>query len=116
MYPMKIKASKEFIEELVNCEMGRYEDAEYAREINDIEEIKECNYDCVFIDFSGRWKTQIEVKNDSELRELYYVCASGTIGLYGYTKQANKILNKIRKDVQKIDPDLVKLWPKQERA
>jgi len=116
MYPLKIKAPKYFIEELKSAEYGRYEDACCAREKNDVELIEANNYDCVLVDFIDRWKTQIEVRNDQELCELYYALASGLIGLYGYSKKANQILDTIRPNVENIDPELVKFWPFQQGA
>ncbi|UOL48735.1 hypothetical protein [Pseudomonas phage Astolliot] len=113
-FPIKVKVTKAFLEELLQCESGREEDAEYARIINDQEMIKANDYACVFGDFGRRWKTQIECKNIEELKELYYVCASGTIGLRGYTKTANKVLDQIRETIKIFDPALVKRWPTQD--
>jgi hypothetical protein len=112
-YPIKIKTSRAFIQELYSAEEGRYDDALNARKRNDVEAIKNNDYDVVACDFILRWKTQIEVRDDRELRELYYACASGMIGLYGYTREANRILNKIRSRVKEIDPGLVDLFPYQ---
>lgn len=113
-YPVKIKVTAAFLQELMSCETGRQEDAEYARLIDDQESIKSNDYACVFNDFSDRWKTQIECRNDAELCELYYVCASGTIGLRGYVKTANRVLDQIRDQVRAVDPKLVTRWKNQD--
>lgn len=113
-YPVKVKVTAQFLEELWSCEQGRHQDAEEAREAGDQEAIKRCDYDCVFNDFSGRHKTVIECRNNKELAELYYVCASGTIGVRGFTRQANRVLDEIRDKVVSFDPDLVRQWPKQD--
>lgn len=112
-YPLKLKASRQFIEELASAENGRYEDAMVAREKGDTEEIEACDYDCVLGDFIDRHKTVIEVRNDRELCELYYALASGLIGVHGYARAANNMLDKIRDRVREIDPDLVRVWPLQ---
>lgn len=109
-YPVKIKVTAAFLQELMSCETGRQEDAEYARLIDDQESIKANDYACVFNDFSDRWKTQIECRNDAELKELYYVCASGTIGLRGFCKTANRVLDQIREQVRAVDPALTNRW------
>ena len=113
-YPVKIKVTPAFLQELLLCETGRQEDAEHARRINDQEAIKTNKYECVFGDFGDRWKTQIECRNDAELCELYYVCASGTIGLNGYAKTANKVLDQIRHQVLVIDSKLASKWKTQD--
>jgi len=109
MYPLKIKSSADFINELAGCETGRYEDACIARDENDVESIKDNDYDCVLCDFITRHKTLIEVRNDTELCELYYALASGTIGiLRGST--AKLMRDKIRDKVKEIDPALVGMY------
>lgn len=113
MYPIKIKVRPEFLEELYQSEYGRYEDAQNARRRGDQENIEANNYQVVACDFLDRWKTQIEVRNDAELHELYYACASGTIGVNGYTRAANAVLNRIRDKVREIDPNLVEMFPYQ---
>lgn len=113
-YPVKIKVTTAFLQELLMCESGRHQDAVYAREKNDQEDIKANAYECVFCDFGERWKTQIECRNDDELKELYYVCASGTIGVVGYAKTANRVLDQIRDQVRAIDPKLVTRWKTQD--
>lgn len=113
-YPVKVKCTAAFLMELTSCELGRYNDAEQAREAGDKELISENGYGVVFCDFSSRWKTQIECRNDAELVELYYVCASGTIGLRGYSASANRILDQIRERVATIDPEMVKRWRRQD--
>ena len=113
-YPAKFKVTKKFLEELEYAESGRHEDALRAREGDkELQGMMGDEYNLVLGDFIGRWKTQIEVRNDKELRELYYALASGLIGHFGFTKQANKILDMIRDDVQQYDPQLVKNWPYQ---
>lgn len=113
-YPIKIKVSKKFLEELEYAESGRHEDALRAREGDkEIQGMMDDDYDLVLNDFIGRFKSQIEVKTDRELVELYYALASGLIGHFGFTKQANKILDKIRPRVNEINPKLVKNWPYQ---
>lgn len=114
VYPIKIKVRKEFLENLYHSEYGRYEDALDARKRGDQENIKVNNYQTVACDFLDRWRTQIEVKTDDELRELYYACASGTIGVNGYAREANRVLNKIRNRVRVFDPELVERWPRQD--
>ncbi|MEG0868987.1 MAG: hypothetical protein RSG77_18310 [Hafnia sp.] len=116
IYPIKIKASARFIQELYGCEYGRYEDALAAREANDVELIDANDYAVVFCDFGDRWKTMIECRNDQELCELYYACASGTIGVVGFNRSANKVLDQIRDRVLVIDPKLVVDWPRQEET
>lgn len=116
-YPVRIKVSKDFLEDLLSAESGRYEDAVAAREAGDDELIDGNDYSCVFGDFGERHKTLIECRNNAELAELYYVCASGTIGLRegrnrGVT--ANRILDQIREMVASFDEKLVRLWPRQD--
>lgn len=112
-YPIKLKSSSNFIQEFYSCEYGRYEDAQNAREAGDQELIETNDYQVVACDFLERHKSVIEVRNDAELRELYYALASGTIGYRGRTAHANTLLDQIRERVQAIDPELVKQWPEQ---
>lgn len=112
-YPIKIKVRPDFLDELYQCEAGRYEDAQDARRRGDQEAIEASGYQVVACDFLDRWKTQVEVRDDAELRELYYACASGTIGVCGYTRAANSVLDKIRDRVREIDPELVQMFPYQ---
>lgn len=112
-YPIKLKVSAKFLEELFNCEYGRYEDAQNAREDKDEELIKMNNYELVFCDFGDRFKTQIEIRNKEELAETWYALASGTIGLYA-CDAANNALDKIREATTKEFPELVKKWPVQD--
>lgn len=113
-YPIKIRVSAKFIEEMDGCEMGRYEDAERLRQSTDPEDVADVeeNYKVVWIDFSGRYKTVVELRNDDELLEAYYAAASGTIGLYCKTA-ANNFLDKIRDKARELDPNLVRTWPYQ---
>ena len=106
-YPLKLKSSKEFIEELISAEYGRYEDACQARKENDIFFIKMNSYEVVAVDFLDRHKTIIEVRNDAEIKELYFALASGLIGIRGRARHANKLLDKIRSHVETLDPELV---------
>ena len=111
-YPIKLKTSAKFLEELYHCEYGRFEDATNAREANDQEAIEGNNYELVFCDFAGRHKTVIEIQNDAELCETWYALASGTIGLY-CCKHANTLMDQIREKVTEVKPELVKQWPNQ---
>lgn len=113
-YPVKIKVTAAFLQELLMCESGRHQDALHARENDDQGDIKANDYACVFGDFGERWKTQIECRTDAELKELYYVCASGTIGVVGYSKTATRVLDQIRDQVRAIDPKLVSTWKHQD--
>lgn len=88
-YPLKFKATKEFIQELYECEHGRYEDAQWAREQDDVVLIETNNYQCVYGDFGQRHKTQIEVRNDAELLELHYALRTGTITIHKPTAARN---------------------------
>jgi len=112
-YPVKVKATPKFIEELNNCEFGRFEDAQLARENKDAELIEANNYETVLCDFGARFKTMLVARNDAELCEIYYACASGTIGVNGFTIGANKVLDAIREQVRLIDPTIVKRFPNQ---
>lgn len=112
-YPCLIEVDPEFLQELYQCEYGRYEDAMNAREADDEESINGNDYQVVACDFLNRHRTVIEIQNDAELRELYYACASGTIGSRGYAEEANRVLDKIRDTVRNIDPGLVGRWPNQ---
>ena len=112
-YPCLIEVDPEFLQELYQCEYGRYEDAISAREADDEESIIGNDYQVVACDFLNRHRTMIEIQSDAELHELYYACASGTIGSRGYAKEANRILDKIRDTVRNIDPTLVEMWPNQ---
>lgn len=111
-YPIKIRAHSSFIRELYDCEYGRYEDAQVAREANDQETIKANGYEVVACDFLLRRPTTIIIENDEELKALWYALASGTIGLYRPTcRFANKVLDKLREKAMQVDPGMVKLWP-----
>lgn len=112
-YPIKVKASADFINELSLCENGRYEDALTAREEGDEERIRLNRYDCTFGDFAHRYKTQIEVRNRDELYELWYALTTGTIGVRGYYRQANRILDDLRDVAKQEIPDLVRRHPTQ---
>ncbi len=125
-YPIKLKSSNRFIDELYGCEYGRYEDALGHRfddlkaqgrtdlhwNDREVADHREAEYGVVFVDFYDRYKTLIEVRTDDELTELYYALASGTIGLYACTA-ANNLMDKIRDRVREIAPDLVRQWPYQ---
>lgn len=112
-YPIKLKTNAKFLEEFYHCEYGRYEDAMEARVRGTQEDIDANNYQCVCCDFLGRWKTQIEVRDDAELCELYYGLASGTIGLYA-CPHANTLLNIIHPFVEQVNPTVVAQWPRQD--
>ena len=114
-YPVKLKSTSAFIQELEGCEYGRYEDACRLRESDDPEDQKEAkeDYGVVSVDFLGRYKSIIEVRTDEEIVELYYALASGTIGIFRCTA-ANNILDKIRDQVREIDPEVVRVWPFQD--
>ena len=88
-FPIKFKVSNKFLEELKLCEWGRYKDALHARETTTPEEVVKNRYDCVFNDFSDRFKTQIEVRNWAELKELRWVLATGTIDCHMYEATKN---------------------------
>mgnify|MGYP003114373812 FL=1 len=100
-YPIKLKASADFIMHLYECEYGRYED----RESGDIEQ------ELVYCDFGDRWKTQIEIRDDAELDECWYALASGTIGCMGFGRTANRMLNQLRPLAKQRIPETVALWP-----
>lgn len=110
-YPIKLKCSKQFLEELQFCESGRENDAQRARQENDTKAIEFNEYEVVFNDFSDRWKTIIEIRNDLELCETYYALASGTIGVNGFSRQANRLLDEIKDFVLMVNPQLVKQFP-----
>jgi hypothetical protein len=97
VYPIKLKASAEFISELYECERGRQEDAEEG--------------ELVYCDFGNRWKTQIEIRNDAELDECWYALASGTIGCMGFARTANRILDELRPLAKQRIPSMVEQWP-----
>ena len=113
-YPIKIKVSKAFLTELYECEFGRFEDAQIAREKDSAADIKANDYDLVFCDFGDRHKTVIECRNDAEVIELYYACASGTIGVNGYGFTANRVLDVIRARVRELNPQIVLRFPRQD--
>ena len=92
MYPINIKATPEFIEQLIECETGRQEDNPNQT---------------TFCDFGDRHNDTIECRNDTELTELYLSCATSTIGVMGYAIEANRIIKRIRDAVMDIDPTLV---------
>ena len=119
-YPIKIKTSYEFIDELYECEYGLYEDICNLREDGE-------NTEVVFCDFGKRHPSMnkyldrrqknfhrqmatIEVQNDDELSALYYALASGTINGMAFEGKIKKIQNKIRDKVREINPELVALW------
>lgn len=115
-YPVSFRVSRAFLSELYMCESGRHEDAQRAREEGDEESIRENNYELVACDFLDRYKTIIRIENDAELVELYYALASGTIGVMGYTRAANNLLDKIRDRVREVNPKMVEDWPFQNGA
>ena len=96
-YPIKLKASAEFISELYECERGRQEDAEKG--------------ELVYCDFGERWKTQIEIRDDAELDECWYALASGTIGCMGFARTANRMLDQLRPLAKQRIPETVAMWP-----
>ena len=100
-YPIKLKASAEFISELYECERGRQEDAEKG--------------ELVYCDFGERWKTQIEIRDDAELDECWYALASGTIGVMGFARTANRMLDHLRPLAEPRIPLMVAQWPLQNR-
>lgn len=112
-YPIKVKASAKFLDDLYHCEYGRYEDAVSAREDNDTEAIEAEGYGLVYCDFGKRFKTQIEIRNDAELSETWYALASGTIGLYN-ARTANRMLDELRPIASSVCPEMVNLWPFQD--
>jgi len=115
-YPIMIKASEKFITELYYCEYERCMELPYREDAQN---------ECVVCDLLDRHNTQIEIRNDAELLELYYATASGVIDLFEYTTligiaatrfrlSANRLLDKIRPLVETIDPILVKRWPRRQ--
>lgn len=123
MYPIKLKTNQPFIEELGMCEFGLYEDALNQRRedliqnqgisnpsTEQIEAHREEHYGTVVVDFLDRHKSIIELRNDSELKGLWFALASGTIGLYRCTA-ANNMLDKFREQATIVDPELVRKWP-----
>jgi hypothetical protein len=102
-YPIKLKASADFIMHLYCCETGRYED----RESGELEQ------EVVYCDFGDRWKTQIEIRNDAELDECWWALSSGTIGCVGFGRTANRILDQLRPLAKQRIPETVALSPRQ---
>lgn len=109
--PVRVKVSAGFLAELCACEEGRYQDALWARAEGNTAEVLAVNdYQLVFNDFSGRFKTIIECRNIDEVAELYYVCKSGTIGVHGYKRTADRVAAEIRHLLVEHDPDLLNTW------
>lgn len=108
-FPIKLKSTYEFVDELKWCEYGRYEDALATRESGDQEAVDADDYGLVLCDFIDRHKAMIEVRNKEELCELYWALCSGTIGEYRL-RAASNMANKIRPLVNELDPKLVEQW------
>jgi len=81
-YPFKVKTSAKLLEELYQCEFGRYEDAVEARKTLSNEEVITEGYNWVFCDFGNRFKTQLEIRCEQELEETLYALNTGTIELF----------------------------------
>ena len=102
-YPIKLKASADFITHLYCCETGRCED----RDSGVLEQ------ELVYCDFGDRWKTQIEIRNDAELEECWHALADGTIGCMGFGRTANRMLDQLRPLAEQRIPESVAWSPRQ---
>lgn len=71
--PLKIQINRTALEELSACEYGRYEDEGHP------------DYDHArphLETFIHRWRTQIEIRTQAELDEVFFSVCSGTFGMY----------------------------------
>ena len=105
-YPFKVKASAKFLEELYQCESGRYEDACNARENDTEREIIDNGYNLVYCDFGDRFKTQLEICNEQELEETLYALSTGTIDLF-MPKAAERLYDDLQRVIVGLAPRAV---------
>lgn len=114
-YPISVSCPPKFLEELYQCEYGRYEDALRARtEANftgDYRDVEANDYQLVFCDFGARHRSRIEMRDAAELAETWYALGSGTIGLHN-CKRTNQIMDELRSIAERECPDAVKAWPR----
>lgn len=109
MYPIKVKASKDFIETFMSCEEASYDDAtnrEYMGE--------SANPDHHTFKVLQRHKTVIEIRNEYELKDVYYRLGSGLIscddGDRCRIRQATRIQRELTEVAKAQCPDTVRLW------
>ena len=76
-YPIKIRCSKFFLEELSQCEEGSYEDMQYAQETgcDEVHRPLETHTHVV----ARRHKTILEMRSIEEVIDVFYSICTGTI-------------------------------------
>jgi hypothetical protein len=98
-FPIRIRVSKQALEEFVCSEEGSWSDHDEAPD-----------HQCAILQ---RHKTSIEIRNAEEAAKVYYACCSGTFQLdyKGFLRTARRIANELREAAKQHDPDIVKHWP-----
>lgn len=108
MFPIKVKASKDFIETFMACEEASYHDAVLAGGDSEIDP-KEHTYRVL-----KRHKTVIEILNKQELQDVYYRLGSGLISCDDSDRcrirQATRIQRELTDAAKVHCPDTVRLW------
>ena len=76
-YPIKIKCSKSFLEELSQCEEGSYEDMQYAQKTgcDEVHRPLETHTHVV----ARRHKTILEMRSIEEVIDVFYSICTGTV-------------------------------------
>lgn len=112
-FPIGITLSKALCEELSECEMGAYEDAERAVEKGE-ENDRPLEAHTYVVAKRDKDKNRIVIQNADEAEDVYYAVCSGTFMQLNSAafRAACRIANVLR---PYAFPETVKLWPKPER-
>lgn len=108
MFPIKIKLTSKFLDELSACECGSYEDMERALETGDDEVSRPLESHTHVV--AQRFKTQLVINNQAELDDVYYSVCTGTIQIEErrFLQSAVKVADILRPHVS---PHLQRYWP-----
>jgi len=87
MKTIKVKMSGDLIEEFQLCEEGAKDSPDH-------------NPPYAY-DILGRWKSQIEIRTEKELREIWWALCSGTFKVH-HTRAAANLGNKLKPHVKEV--------------
>lgn len=106
MFPVKIKATKLFIEEFQADEEGSYDDMSSDFEKGQLTEIPLENHT---FNVLGRHKTVIRIENDIELADIYYRLGSG-LTRERFERTCERIQGELRELAEAYCPETFNNW------
>ena len=112
-YPIKVKASADFIETFSDSEEPAYWDAvaEFKADPTQPDVINPEHHTYQILE---RNKTVIEIRNDAELLDVYYRVGSGLISCFDSDRcrirQAKRIQSELKPYVLEVDKNTSDFW------